>query len=214
MQVYSIFRSIDGEVNCFGQGSWSTFIRLAGCNLDCLYCDTRYARGEFAGKEVSVREVVDNVVKLKCDKITITGGEPMLQPASVFNLTRELSHLGCRISVETNGSMELAGYVDCWVVDYKLPFSGMCHMMDPNVFHKLRPSDFVKFVVSNENDFDWGVRVREEMRQKGCRARFAWSPNVSLFGVKEVLGLMQKHELFNDILNVQIHKLLNLQEDF
>ena len=72
MQIAEIFQSIDGEVNRFGQGRLTTFIRTSECNLNCPYCDTPQGRGQ--GRAITVGQIVERVKALGCKKITITGG--------------------------------------------------------------------------------------------------------------------------------------------
>ena len=103
MKIRSIFTSVDGEINDFHQGRLSVFVRLAGCNLNCSYCDTKYAQSIKAGTEKSISEIVSNVCKFNLDKVTITGGEPLLQADEVKILIKELSTKGKKITIETNG---------------------------------------------------------------------------------------------------------------
>ena len=212
MRIYSIFRSIDGEVNHYHQGGFATFIRASGCNLRCSYCDTKYAWEMSEGNELTVEEIYGAVHELGCKKVTITGGEPLLQPQSMLDLTRLLHHNGYRITVETNGSMPLVGFVDYWVVDYKLSSSGQSDQMRPRSFEYLRKGDFVKFVVTDFADFREGVVVRETLKERGCGARFAWSPNFDVLNTTDLLDWMSGEGLFDDVLNVQLHKLLPLKE--
>jgi len=213
MRVYSIFRSISGEVDRFHQGVFTTFIRTAGCLLRCRYCDTLYAQDPNAGKEMSVKEIVDRVEQLRCGKVTITGGEPLLQP-DFFDLTKGLKKDGFFISVETNGSRSLIGFsVDSWVVDYKLENSGMEGRMNEKAFCNLRESDFVKFVVGSLEDCKEAVEVRKELESKGCEAKFAFSPLHGELDPKDLIQHLESLEQFDVIVNLQLHKYIGLVED-
>lgn len=213
MRVYSIFRSISGEVDRFHQGVFTTFIRTAGCNLRCKYCDTPYAQDLNAGKEMGVEEIVERVSQLKCPKVTITGGEPLLQP-DFFSLTKALALKGVLISVETNGSCLTSPLaVDSWVVDYKLTNSGMKSEMDEKAFLSLRASDFVKFVVGSWEDCIEAVYVRKELESRGCGAKFAFSPLHGELHPKWLIRYLDCLDQFDAIVNLQIHKYIGLVED-
>jgi len=220
MQIYSIFRSISGEVDRFHQGVFTTFIRTAGCNLKCKYCDTLYAQDPSVGKEMSVEEIVEKVLELRCPKVTITGGEPLLQ-SDFFLLIKALTLKGILISVETNGCYPpLPGfgfgreyYVGSCVVDYKLLNSGMRDKMNEEAFIHLRGLDFVKFVVGSLADCIEAVLIRKELERKGCGARFAFSPLHGELDPKDLIQYLEKLEQFDAIVNLQLHKYIGLKED-
>ena len=159
LDVDCIFNSIDGEANgFFGAGQPSTFIRLRGCNLRCTYCDTVYAQGS-GGTAREVQDIVKRSDLL--DKITITGGEPLLQPECV-TLIWALLFAGKKVSVETNGSMippaQMLAHILAednlrFIVDYKLPSSGMQSEMHPEAFANLSDTDVIKFVVADMKDY-------------------------------------------------------------
>jgi len=211
--VYSIFRSISGEVDRFHQGVFTTFIRTAGCNLRCKYCDTLYAQDHNAGKEISVEEIVVRVLHLKCPKVTITGGEPLLQP-DFFLLTKALAGRQILISVETNGSCLTSPLaVDSWVVDYKLTNSGMRSRMNEKAFLPLRSPDFVKFVVGSLEDCIEAVEIRMKLESRGCGAKFAFSPLHGELDPKDLIQHLERLEQFDAIVNLQLHKYIGLVED-
>lgn len=160
MKVVEIFDSIDGEGIRAGQTA--TFIRLAGCNLRCSYCDTLYAL--FDGDEpceyteMSVDEILARVNK-SYKRITLTGGEPLLDKDSAFLLRRLLDE-GYEVNIETNGAVDITDFSSrvgnmenmFYTIDYKLPSSGMTDKMLWKNFENLRPSDVIKFVVGSEED--------------------------------------------------------------
>jgi 7-carboxy-7-deazaguanine synthase len=211
MKIYNIFRSIDGEVNYFGQGTYTTFIRFAGCNLNCEYCDTDYARKPGSGTEMAVTDVFDAVEALGCKKVTITGGEPLTQPEPFKMLTNKLRGNGYHITVETNGSMPLIGMgIDSWIIDYKLPSSGMHESMIWNNFTFLRPIDFVKFVVSDKRDFKYAVGIKKDIDQTRSRCRYAFSPAFEKLPPMRLFSWLEEEKLYDVILNIQLHKLIGL----
>lgn len=219
MRVYSIFRSIDGEVNHFHQGRFSTFIRLAGCNLRCAYCDTLYAQEKDSGTEMSVAYIVKEIEKLNCWKVTITGGEPLLQAEELFELLRWLNRNEYRVSVETNGSQELLGIgVGSWVLDYKLPSSGMMDHMKIIEHVRLGEDDFVKFVIMDEKDFKVASETMLALQANRCRATFAFSPVDSVLDPKDLMRWIEESTggfwtPSDVVVNLQLHKYIGLVED-
>lgn len=214
MKVYSIFVSIDGEINKFYQGCFSTFVRLSGCNIQCVYCDTRYALLPSSGRDMSVNQLIQRVGELGCKKVTITGGEPLLQKDELEQFCIELHRLGYNISIETNGTIipPQDWHVN-WVVDYKLPSSGEFARMRDACFIDLDGDDFVKFVVGGDLDYELAIDVMRRFQNKGCKAKFAFSPLHGRLAPAVLTGWMIKDRLFGCLLNVQLHKYIDLKED-
>ncbi|HID57066.1 TPA: 7-carboxy-7-deazaguanine synthase QueE [Candidatus Poribacteria bacterium] len=112
VRVIEIFYSIQGEGHRTGQPM--VFVRLAGCNLRCDFCDTKYAWKMERGKRMSEEEILEEVSKYGCDWVCLTGGEPTLQDLS--KLIPMLREEGYKVAVETNGtifqkSLRLASWV-------------------------------------------------------------------------------------------------------
>ena len=214
MRIYSIFNSIDGEVNAFHQGCFTTFIRTVGCNLSCEYCDTEYALREDAGKEMSMREIVDEVKSIGCHKVTITGGEPLIQK-NMPNLIHLLVHSGFVVTVETNGSIVLPGLNASvalnlsWIVDFKIRDASCMELKN---YYQLTNRDFIKCVISSKDDFLFFKQILENMRSNGCVAKIALSPAHNEFDVNELVALCKQFKMFDIVINVQLHKLLDLSE--
>lgn len=212
MWISEIFRSIDGEVNRWGQGTQSTFVRFSGCSERCEYCDTKYAWDREQGKTMTVGEVVARVKSLGCSKATITGGEPLEQREAVFELVDLLHSMGFSISLETNGLHSIKGlpHFVCVVMDVKLDRD--CWEVRKNI-RGLNAGDFVKIVIRNFEDYGRAkglVNVEEGMVQ----ARFAFSPvfnNNQFFNAAQILQCLQEDGLSDVVLNIQIHKLLEVK---
>lgn len=205
MKVANIFLSIDGEVNSFGQGAFTTFIRFSGCNLQCFYCDTKWAQDENNSKEMSVKEIVDMVKEIDCSKVTITGGEPLLQKDIVL-LIDELDNEGFDISVETNGTVlfpDNFDKVDCWVMDCKLQSLPLKYNMEI-----LRFSDFIKIPVWHKESYEIAKKIIQKYNYLGY-PQWAISAVLSdhLTHV-DLIEWMKKDKLFNVQVNVQIHKFI------
>jgi len=167
MKVNEIFYSIQGESSFAGKPC--AFIRLAGCDLRCSYCDTEYAFSE--GREMSVPEILQAIEAYPTRLALVTGGEPMLQPV-VHDLFCSLLEKDYAVLVETGGHMSLAS-VDPRVhkiMDFKCPSSGMENRNDYDNIRYLTPGDELKFVVSGRDDFDWAcdlIRQHKETLQVG-----------------------------------------------
>lgn len=202
-RVANIFTSIDGEVNELGQGCFTTFIRLAGCNLKCFYCDTPWSQSVTDSKNMSVQEIIDEVSQRGCNKVTITGGEPLLQNTNV--LINALYENEIDISIETNGTLPLPR--ECvnkvsWIIDYKI---GECFCMENLAI--LSPEDFIKIVVWDEDSY----RKAKEFYQEAdflTFARFAFSPIIPQLSHAQLCEWMIQDKLFDIVLNCQIHKFI------
>ena len=162
MIVSEIFRSLQGEGR--NQGRPCTFIRLAGCNLRCAWCDTSYAWE--GGVRMSVAEVLDRVWLLNGKRICITGGEPLLQRDEVAGLLEKFDRHGYTVEIETNGTQDFrdAQAFASICMDVKCPSSG--EQSDLSLLPFIGRRDCVKFVVADENDFLYAraVMARYDIR--------------------------------------------------
>ena len=147
MKVSEVFRSIQGEGK--NQGRPCTFIRLAGCNLRCSWCDTGYARE--GGSEMTAAEIFSRVVELQ-GRLCITGGEPLLQDEELLPLLARLSGHGFAIEIETNGTIDFRRFQEyaCVCMDVKCPSSG--ESSDLSLLSHIQQCDSVKFVVADYSD--------------------------------------------------------------
>jgi 7-carboxy-7-deazaguanine synthase len=184
VRVTEIFRSLQGESNSVG---WPTvFVRLTGCPLRCVYCDTAYAFS--GGQRFGIDAIVEQVVGHRTRHVCVTGGEPLAQPACLLLLS-ELCDQGHAVSLETSGALDISG-VDPRVrivMDLKTPSSGevMRNLMQ-NLDH-LKPSDEIKIVIGSAQDFQWAEQM---VREYGLDERFdvLVSP---VFGAVEPLQLAE-----------------------
>lgn len=207
MRICEIFDSIDGEG--LRTGLAATFIRTAGCNLRCPYCDTKYSWDSSGAEEMSIDDILTRVNPVY-KRVTLTGGEPLLQ-ADAAELIARLIKGGAEVNVETNGAADIRPFLDIadpqellfFTIDYKLPSSGETAKMLPGNFRSLRKRDAVKFVIGDDNDIQY---MREVMREFSL-------PNVFLsavFGQMEparLAELVSGDLLFkNARVQLQIHK--------
>lgn len=167
MRVFEIFRSIQGEGILTGLPT--VFVRMAGCNLRCAWCDTEYARDPDSGEERTLDEVFGEVASFKTRDVCVTGGEPLLQEGTLA-LVEGLVTEGHRVTLETNGSLpvdKVLGLDDKKVIismDVKCPSSGMSDRNLLENISKLRPGDQLKFIIEDGKDLDFAKKVLEEHR--------------------------------------------------
>ena len=154
LRVTEIFRSIQGEST--RAGFPCAFVRLTGCSLRCVWCDTAYAFT--GGEDIPVSEAVARVLALGTDLVEVTGGEPLEQDG-VYPLMAELLDRGKTVLLETGGHVPL-DRVDprvVKIVDVKAPGSGMMAANLPENLENLSARDEVKFVLADRQDFDWAL---------------------------------------------------------
>ena len=183
----------------------TVFIRLTGCPLRCVYCDTAYAFT--GGKKIKIAEIIAQAEQFATKYITVTGGEPLAQPACLELITQLLDK-GFIVSLETSGAIDVSA-VDpraVKVMDLKTPSSGELSKNLYQNIHFLNPKDQVKFVIGNSEDYDWSKAALTEYELPG-RCDILFSP---------VMGQQNPTELAEKILRdrlpvrfqIQLHKLL------
>ncbi|MDH7593742.1 MAG: radical SAM protein [Methanomicrobiales archaeon] len=163
MRVCEIFRSIQGEGTM--QGSPCTFLRLAGCNLKCRWCDTPYAQE--GGTELTAEEVLEGINSLGGHRICITGGEPLLQSDELVPLVKDLAMEGREIEIQTNGTQGFSSVQRFARIcmDVKCPSSG--ERSDLGLLRTITAKDSVKFVVLDSNDMEYAEGVIGTHRIEG-----------------------------------------------
>jgi len=202
VKVTETFVSIQGEADAVG---WPTqFIRLTGCPLRCVYCDTQYA---FHGGEW--REVADLVAAARSSgvrHVCVTGGEPLAQK-SCLDLLAALCDAGFDVSLETSGAMDVAP-VDprvSRVVDLKTPGSGESTRNRLENLALLGPRDQVKVVLCSRSDYEWARDLLQH--HPGIRCQLLFSPSWGQLDPRELAEWILADRL--DVrLQVQLHKYL------
>jgi len=226
LKVYSIFDSIDGEANAFGgAGEPSTFLRLAGCNLNCAYCDTKYALSLESGHSYNVDSLINTLVIKK--KLTFTGGEPLYQGPPVVELITGLIRKNpeIRITVETNGSVNFGQYGLHlfpkknlrFVMDVKMPSSGVEVPCVWDNFDILTEHDAVKFVCCDMDDVNFMFNNILRSTSSICPAKRYISPGIGEPGpfqlewatqLAQMVGVQAKFVRAGLHFSLQIHKVL------
>ena len=167
MKINEIFYSLQGE------GKWAglpnIFIRTTGCNLRCSYCDTKYAY--HSGEEMNIDSILKIIKKYPCNKICLTGGEPLLQndTPSLINVLIDKKY---KICLETNGSLKIEGLSNkkslIISLDIKCPSS---NMDDKNLFSNikfLKEKDQLKFVIFDRPDYDYAKKIVKKYKPTCC----------------------------------------------
>lgn len=167
LQVNEIYASIQGESSFAGRPC--AFVRLTGCALRCVWCDSTFTFHE--GRRQTVASVLDEVRATGLPLVEVTGGEPLLQP-NVHGLIRVLCDEGRTVLVETGGDQDISA-VDpraIVIMDVKCPGSGMMDRMDRANLDRLLPHHEVKFVLAGRADYEW---ARTLIRDRRLDARCA-----------------------------------------
>ena len=206
--VCETFVSVQGESSYAGLPCF--FVRLAGCNLRCTYCDTPVVYSE--GERRSVASIVTEATAASGILVEITGGEPLLQEAFPELAATLRDRSGKTVLVETNGSRDITiipeGVIT--IMDIKCPGSGEVNSFDENNLERLRGRDEIKFVLSDRPDYEW---ARDFTKSKSLEQRC----HAVLFS--PVPGVLEAGELARWImadglpvrLQVQLHKILGMR---
>ncbi|MDD5454606.1 MAG: radical SAM protein [Candidatus Ratteibacteria bacterium] len=205
IKISEIFYSILGESTC--QGLPCVFIRVAGCNLRCSYCDTKYAQA--GGKEYSIKKILSIISKYPVKTAEITGGEPLLQKG-VYKFIRELIKRKYKVLVETNGSADIGKLPKEVIVimDIKCPSSKMQNRMEWKNIKKLKVNDEMKFVLSNKKDYLWAKEVIRKYELSGKKILF--SPVFGKLAPKTLSKWLLKDGL-NARIHLQMHKMIGIK---
>jgi len=204
IKINEIFYSIQGE--SLHSGIPCIFIRLTGCNLRCSYCDTTYAYN--AGRDHSIREILEKIKPYSCPLVLITGGEPLMQDDTHLLIDR-LIETGYHVLLETNGSFSLENINEkcIKIVDIKCPSSNEKKHVNIKNIGRLGPLDQLKFVVGNHDDYEYAVNIMKEYCRKISGDRILFSPVAGSLDPAELASWILKDNL-NARLQLQLHKIL------
>ena len=204
LTVASLFKSLQGEG--IHQGLPCTFLRLAGCNLSCSYCDTDWARR--GGSEIAVAAILESIRTEQCQLINLTGGEPLLQEACL-ELMDSLIEEEREVLLETNGSISLEPVPRGVriIMDIKCPDSQMADTLDKENLKRLRKGDEVKFVLSSREDYEFAKDFisRESLKED---VFVLLSPVWQELSPATLAEWMLEDNLDRARLNLQLHKVI------
>ncbi|SFV56323.1 Queuosine Biosynthesis QueE Radical SAM [hydrothermal vent metagenome] len=196
-----MFYSLQGESNTVGIPT--VFIRLTGCPLRCVYCDTEYA---FKGENlISIADILKKIKKYNTQYICVTGGEPLAQN-NCFYLLDALIANDYKVSLETSGSISIKNVpsvVDI-VMDLKTPSSEEVEKNNWDNLKYLQKHHQVKFVIGNKRDFEWSVDV---LQKNIIKAEILFSPIADLLSPTLLADWILKKQL-KVRMQFQLHKIL------
>lgn len=210
-KIAEMFSSINGEGTHAGQLAF--FIRFTGCNLNCSYCDTKWANVPNAKyTEMAADEILSEVKKSGIKNVTVTGGEPLIQP-NIIPLLEMLCGGGRYVEIETNGSADVSEVLKikenrpALTMDYKLTSSGMENHMRTENFAVLEKKDTVKFVSGSRADLE---RALEIIRKYGLIGKCAVyiSPVFGKIEPAEIVDFMLENKLNGVNVQLQMHKFI------
>lgn len=211
LQVVEKFVSINGEGSRCGQ--LATFIRFAGCNLNCGYCDTAWANDrKIAFVPMSAEEIYGYIKDTKVTNVTLTGGEPLLQKDIGTLLALLSKDPELYVEIETNGSVLLSKFSDLenppsFTMDYKLPSSGMERMMALDNFDHLTNNDTVKFVSGSLEDLEKAKELINEYKLTEKTNIFI-SPVFGEIQLESIVDFMKDNNMNGVNMQVQLHKII------
>jgi len=203
LRISEIFYSLQGETS--RAGIPTTFVRLTGCPLRCVYCDTSYAFS--GGSNMQLDEIMRTIKNHPTKYVCVTGGEPLAQK-NCITLLKDLCDADYKVSLETSGALAVDA-VDARVskvLDIKTPASGeSTKNLWTNLAH-LKIQDEVKFVLCDEADYNWAKEIcmQHQLTQK-CDVLF--SPAQAQLDARELAEWILRDGL-QVRLQLQLHKLL------
>lgn len=187
LRITEVFRSLQGEA--LTSGLPTTFIRLTGCPLRCVYCDSEYAFQ--GGTQRLIDDLVDEVVAIGVKRVCVTGGEPLAQP-NCWPLLKALCDSDLEVSLETSGAMDIK-HVDprvSVVLDLKTPGSGESSKNLLSNLELIQAKDQIKVVVTSEDDFRWFELFCDE-HPSVFNAGVIWiSPSYGEMDLKQLASLI------------------------
>jgi 7-carboxy-7-deazaguanine synthase len=210
-KVVEKFVSINGEGPLAGQ--LAVFIRFQGCNLNCSYCDTSWANKDNAVyTDMTELDLYRYIKETAIKNVTLTGGEPLLQPNLMDLLKLLSSDVDLSVEIETNGSIDITPFTlmdnpPIFTMDYKLPGSLMESRMLISNFDRLTKKDTVKFVIGSEQDFNVAKDIIHRHALVG-KCSVYLSAVFGKISLKDIVELMKDSHMNGVNLQLQMHKVI------
>lgn len=204
LRLTEIFYSLQGEARSVGLPT--VFIRLTGCPLRCVYCDTTYSFT--GGEKFTLAQILAQVASYGARYVCVTGGEPLAQPNCLLLLTA-LCDAGYQVSLETSGALDVS-QVDSRVskvLDLKTPDSGESHRNLYENIPFLTPNDQVKFVICSKSDYEWARFKLDEYQLAAKVGDVLFSPSHEQQNPTQLAEWILHHKL-PVRLQLQLHKIL------
>jgi 7-carboxy-7-deazaguanine synthase len=203
LKITEIFHSLQGEARDVGRPT--VFIRLTGCPLRCVYCDSEYAF--FGGEWMHIDEIMEQAASYKTKYVCVTGGEPLAQKRC-RDLLDKLCESGFKVSLETSGAIDVSKVDErvSRVVDIKTPDSGEVERNLWVNLDVLTAHDQIKFVICSRGDYDWAV-AEIRARQLEEKLEILFSPSWGQQDATELANWVLQDQL-NVRVQLQLHKIL------
>ncbi len=201
LEVTEIYKSVQGESTYMGLPC--VFIRLTGCNLRCVWCDTPHAFHD--GKKLSIHQIIDEVKSYDINLVEITGGEPLLQK-EVFPLMESLLKNKFKVMLETSGSLAINNVPAkvIKIIDLKCPGSGEENKNLWENLNHLTSTDEIKFVIADKTDYEWSKKVLQDY-ELDKKVPVLFSPVFEKLKLKDLTEWILKDNL-PVRLHTQLHK--------
>jgi 7-carboxy-7-deazaguanine synthase len=201
LEVTEIYKSVQGESTYMGLPC--VFIRLTGCNLRCIWCDTPHAFHD--GKKLSIHQIIDEVKSYDINLVEITGGEPLLQK-EVFPLMESLLKNKFKVMLETSGSLAINNVPAkvIKIIDLKCPGSGEENKNLWENLNHLTSIDEIKFVIADKTDYEWSKKVLQNY-ELDKKVPVLFSPVFEKLKLKDLTEWILEDNL-PVRLHIQLHK--------
>ena len=201
LEVTEIYKSIQGESTYMGRPC--VFVRLTGCNLRCVWCDTTHAF--YDGKNLSIDQIIDQVKSYSINLVEITGGEPLLQK-EVFPLMESLLKNKFQVMLETSGSLSIKNVPAevIKILDLKCPGSGEENKNLWENLNYLGSTDEIKFVIADRVDYEWSKKVLQDY-ELDKKNPVLFSPVFGKLKLKDLTEWILEDNL-PVLLHTQLHK--------
>jgi len=206
LQITELFTSIQGESTYIGHPCF--FIRLAECNLNCSYCDTKYSFDKDSAEELTINKIVELAKISGVKLVEITGGEPLLQK-NVLKLCTELINNKFKVLMETNGSLSISKIHPkvIKILDCKCPSSNESDKMLSSNYGILTSNDEIKFVLTDLKDYNYAKQVINNYNLFKITDKILFSPITTNLNPQLLAEWMIKDKI-PAILQLQLHKII------